>query len=360
MGTVQLQCGHCQKVMAISVEHLGGKVHCPHCQGVVQTQAQAPAPEPPPANPDPPTPSEEAHPRESIFAPPGDSDSVVGEPAPPKVEMPEAAASSDSAATPSEPFLPPAQPMPAETPSAPEEPFAAFKPRPVYDSGVLTMYAFIFLIPYAILTTLAVIYLLFFQGPRTHPLDMMPDPEPKKGGAKPITRIDRAFPLADHQKTTLGQAIRVGKDGDLMVTPEKVVLTKELDLKIFLRAKNVSTNATFAPIHQSFVRFEPAQTDLLPYSYLESKSKSVRDVHNLFVDKGGDKMLRPNEEIEIVLSTDFDYREKVVPRIAAAKDSYTWRLQMRRGLVKWRGKDVSATAVIAVEFTSEQIQREPG
>ena len=37
METVQLKCGHCKKVMAIGVEHLGGQVRCPHCKGVVQT-----------------------------------------------------------------------------------------------------------------------------------------------------------------------------------------------------------------------------------------------------------------------------------------------------------------------------------
>ena len=32
MQTVQFQCGHCNKLMAVGVEHLGQQVRCPHCQ----------------------------------------------------------------------------------------------------------------------------------------------------------------------------------------------------------------------------------------------------------------------------------------------------------------------------------------
>ena len=37
METVQLQCGSCMNMMAISAEHLGQQVQCPHCQAIVQT-----------------------------------------------------------------------------------------------------------------------------------------------------------------------------------------------------------------------------------------------------------------------------------------------------------------------------------
>jgi DNA-directed RNA polymerase subunit RPC12/RpoP len=43
MQTVQFQCGHCGKLMAVNNQHLGQQVRCPHCQQVVIA--------PPPANP---------------------------------------------------------------------------------------------------------------------------------------------------------------------------------------------------------------------------------------------------------------------------------------------------------------------
>src|SRR5262245_37746449 len=48
METVNVQCGHCGKLMAVSTEHLGVRVSCPHCQGVVEAPASAPAQTDPP------------------------------------------------------------------------------------------------------------------------------------------------------------------------------------------------------------------------------------------------------------------------------------------------------------------------
>src|SRR4051794_39093336 len=102
MQTVQLQCGNCQKIMGISLEHLGSQVHCPHCRAVVQTPPRSsvvPPPAPPIPDPPPlpdagtemfaPPPPVDVSERESIF---GASEEVgedlFGGPEQPKVEMP--------------------------------------------------------------------------------------------------------------------------------------------------------------------------------------------------------------------------------------------------------------------------------
>ena len=85
METVQLQCGSCMNTMAISSEHLGQQVQCPHCQAVVQTPPAsafglAPSAPPPPATERP----------ESIFAEPEPSEDVFDEaPRTPQVQMPD-------------------------------------------------------------------------------------------------------------------------------------------------------------------------------------------------------------------------------------------------------------------------------
>src|ERR1700681_986253 len=85
METVQLQCGNCSKVMAISTEHLGGQVRCPHCLSVVQTP---PRPEPAPAAAEAAPPIEIGE-VESIFAPEPPRDDLFDEgPQRPLVEMP--------------------------------------------------------------------------------------------------------------------------------------------------------------------------------------------------------------------------------------------------------------------------------
>jgi hypothetical protein len=353
METVQLQCGHCKQVMAIGVEYLGGQVQCPHCKGVVQTPPRTPpaAAAPPPS----PIPNMELQQRESIFGGGESSDAVLGESTSPQVEMPPAAN-----------YAPPTPMDVTSPPSEPDADLTKFKPRPIYTKSVFAMYALIFLIPYSILTTLAIVYLLFFQGgSRPHPLDMMPDPVQGKnsGAPKSVTRVIITYPLADHQKIKLGESVRVGKDGDLTVTPERIVLTDEGDLKLFLRAKNVSTNTIFEPINEYFVKPNKAGTE--PYSFVESRSQKVGNIYNSFLeyrkathgDEVGKSSLSPREETIIVLTTSFEYR-KHVAAIAQANDSYTWRVQLRRGFVKWKGRELSATAVIGVEFTNAQIERE--
>ncbi|MBI3822520.1 MAG: hypothetical protein HY289_07560 [Planctomycetes bacterium] len=346
METVQLQCGHCKQVMAISVEHLGGQVQCPHCKGVVQTAARTPPPAVEPVAPA--VPNLELHQRESIFAGPEASDAVLGETAPPQVELPPA-------------------PISDEQPSSATH-FTPIRPRPVYDRGVFAMYGLIFLVPYALLTTLAIIYLVFFQPPRPHPLDVMPDPVPegKKGGAKPAMQTHHAQPLAEHQKTTLTHTIRVGKDGDLMVTPERLRWTSDGDLQLFLRAKNISTNASFAPINDAFLLYDAQKKGPKPYSYLESGSGKVDKLFSPFLEyrknvkddkEPGIDVLGRDQETIIVLTTNSADRKPHVEAIAKSNDSYTWRVQLRRGFVKWKGKDISTTAVIGIDFTTAQIER---
>ena len=94
MPAVHFQCGHCSKLMAVSHEHLGKQVRCPHCQQVVV----APSPQPPESTaveaPPPPlpetilhTPTSGADP-EDIFSPAEASEDLFGQPPPPRLEMP--------------------------------------------------------------------------------------------------------------------------------------------------------------------------------------------------------------------------------------------------------------------------------
>src|ERR1043166_4799875 len=118
METVQLQCGNCGKVMAISTEHLGGQVRCPHCLSVVQTPPRS---APPPMEAPPPVeivpPPVESGEVESIFsAEPPSEDIFDAGPQKPLVEMP----SEVVAGPPPTPAY-----VPAEYAPSPEAPEAA-------------------------------------------------------------------------------------------------------------------------------------------------------------------------------------------------------------------------------------------
>src|SRR5262245_28748300 len=92
METINVQCGHCGKLMAVSTEHLGARVSCPHCQGVVE----APASAPPGSRGESPTPPEIKVPvveaTESIFAAeePEATEDIFGSQDRPLIEMPKA------------------------------------------------------------------------------------------------------------------------------------------------------------------------------------------------------------------------------------------------------------------------------
>ena len=345
METVQLQCGSCRQVMAIGVEHLGGQVQCPHCQSVVQTPPRQSAGA-----------TIEVNQRESIFSGAEASDSVMGEDAAPKIEMPgQAEATLQLKST-----------APASAPE-PETDFTQFKRRPTYDRGVFTLILLIFLIPYAITMTGFVVYMYLNRPTATDPYEYLPDPAgaKDKGAPRPAQyQPKHDLPLAAHLKTTLGKSIRIG---DLLVTPERVRLTAEGDLQLFLKAKNVSTNSAFDPINTTFVKYDPNKSSNKPYSFLEAKSMG-ENLYNFDLayhrnalgqdEATGSGLLGPKADVYIKLMTFEKYRDKQVAEIVKSDDTYTWRVRLRRGFVKVKGKNVSATTVIGVEFSPSEIERE--
>ena len=361
METVQLQCGNCKQIMGISAAHLGGQVQCPHCRSVVQT---------PPAAAPSPVPNVEARQRESIFTGAEATDDLFGGDQKVKVELPsEPPPAVNHQPAHSEALPPPAMYTTPQLEAGSDADLTQFKRRPLYDKGVIQMSILIFLVPYAILTTLIIVYLLFFhaQG-RNDPFQFLPDPasSPKKGGPQPsLLQPKHDQPLAANLRTTLKKPIKVG---DLIVTPERVHLTEDGDLELYLRARNDSAKTKFEPINDSFVRYTANKAGNEPYTFLESRSKKISNVYGGFLEYrksfNGKKetpdsyVISPHEEAYIVLMTHFSYRAPHVTNIAKSNDEFTWRIQVRRGFVKVKGKDVSATAVIGVDFSAADIERE--
>lgn len=341
METIQLQCGHCKKVMGISKAHLGQQVQCPHCGLVVQT--------PPPSEPARPAPVREPDPPSNPFedAPTSSMPATEQAPSPGDVTVP-------------------AQFTDAPSETAQTE-FAQFKPKPRKDRSVFLIIALIFLVPYAVTMTFFVFFLWAYGRGNSDPLQFMrdPAPSPKEGGPKRV-QIEVPSPMArlpESRKGTLGTSI---KAGDLLVTPQRVALTSDGDLKLVLRVRNVSAASAFEPMHNSYVnvrRFD------IRYTHLDIRSRpEMEKIYggNLAFYKTKDAtgeqesvpILAPNEEITIVLETDQSYREKFVAPIAkSSSDEFTWRVQVRRGFVRVDNKDVSSTTVIGVDFSSKDIER---
>lgn len=355
METVQLQCGNCKKRMAIRPEYLGGQVQCPHCKSVVQTPAPQKAE---PASSPPEAPNLEVPERESIWLEQDTGDAVIGDSPPPRVEMPTPDPEPESLHDP----LAQTSPPPSDTG------LPTFKPRPVVDKGLIALMALIFLVPYAIFTTIFLLYVILFGSSRgaNDPLEYLRDPAPTKGGAQKATRREpkHDLPLSARLRTTVGQPIQAG---ELLVTPTRIRMTDEGDLQLVMRAKNTSANTKFEPIHLSFVKFDFNKRENKPYSFVEPKGGGSANIYGLdprfhhdpeAKDEGvGMAPLKPNEEVTITLTTYEQFRTPHVANLVKSNEECLWRVQVRRGFVRVDRKDVSATMVIGVDFTPGEIEK---
>src|SRR5262245_32487187 len=257
-------------MMAISPEHQGAQVQCPHCQAVVQTPA--PTPQLAPAATEPLFSAPDAAERDSIFGQPEPTEDLFGGGAAnieiPKLEMPAPLPSAvpEPTVTMQQDF----QPLPAPAPlteaiaEGPPADLGTFVPprRPPQPSNLAPI-LLIFLVPYAIFTTAFIGYLLY-TWPRDNPLRNLPDIGPK---GQPRYQVKHDYDLDPSMKTALGQPIRVGA---VEITPLKVRHTPENDLVLVFRAKNVSTNQIFNPIADEYMKFSRKTMDrAMPYTFLE-------------------------------------------------------------------------------------------
>lgn len=363
-------------MMGISPAHLGAQVQCPHCQAIVQTPAPAqqvglrPSPAADAASP-PPVPTFQVGEHESIFSQP-EADDLFGGSATPQVQMPpldlppipvSAAAPAVTMEPSSLAYEPARPPTPSFTESGPEEELSAFAPpRRVVERSMFMPILLIFLVPYAIFTTAFIGYLLY-MWPRENPLKNLPDNAP---GGKPRLQVKHDLDLDKDMKTTLGQPIRVGA---IEVTPLQVKHTADNDLVLVFRAKNISSNMVFNPIADDYMKFSRQSLDAgKPYTFLERVSREkLPRIYGGYLEwyKGPpgreqkfDGEIGPGEEALIHLISEDNYRKREVGNFVKAKEALVWRLQVRRGLVHVEGKDVSATTVIGVEFTSRDIVHE--
>jgi hypothetical protein len=377
---IQLQCGSCGQMMAISPEHQGAQVQCPHCKAVVQT----PAPPKPLAPPSSGTLGFAAHldagDQDSIFGQPEPTDDLFGIAPAPKIQMPPIDVAPPPAPVPPVRMEPAPSPhvhagapenapgMFTETPPAaasPDADLASFAPqRRIEDRSMLGPILLIFLVPYAIFTTAFIGYLLY-TWPRDNPLKFLPDNAPK---GQPRLQVKHDYQLDPDMKTTLGQPIRVGA---IEVTPLHVKHNAENDLILVFKAKNVSSNLVFVPLDQDYLKFSKKSLDAgRPYTFLERISKEkLNRIYGGDLDfyRGApgreqrfDGEIGPGEEALVHITSNEDYRKREVPNFVKAPEKLIWRVQVRRGLTHVDGKDVPATTVIGIEFTARDIVRDKG
>jgi hypothetical protein len=349
METVNFPCSHCGELMAVTTDHLGAQVHCPHCRQVVQAPS---APE-----------SRRASETESILTSADEvSDDLFGGPLRPRVELP-AVAVPDVERTHISPSSGPAvpdAPLSGALPSASSTsmPVTIKPPRlaPPSNVGAILL---IFLIPYAIVTTLFIAWLLYNQKKQTLDYERMFDPNPKDGG--PRLQLKHDLPLPARLKVPLNKAIHVGA---LEVTPLGVRLTHTGDLVLSLQMRNASKQVSFNPCPASFVEFDTrVMRDWRPYTFLEGGARPVygatlqwfRGSGEVELDLLSSGVLRPGETKQLELTTTQPY-QKTVQASLRGSGPLLWRVHVRRGdFIEVGDRQFSTTAVIGVEFSPASV-----
>jgi hypothetical protein len=454
MQTVNFQCGHCGKLMAVAADFLGQQVRCPHCQQVVVAPSPAPAPAPfslepgapqvlppGPAGPGPDEPlfkSLSTGDAEDIFSNPASSDDLFGRADAPRLEMPHepAPAPAPAPGTPTEElsYTAPADgsgALPVEstflTNQAPEGVLAGVgtaltdtpvsapeteavlpsaplrRPRPSSGGGAFLPLVFIPLCLYAILATVAVVLLLMRQQQEQPSIfDRMPDingdhPGVKKTGA--LIQFDKrraTGKLPEHLITDLGEPLTVG---DLEVTPLRVERKRVAirvagfdkaercaadSLVLTLKLRNLAGDYRFTPLDNFFDRRWQEQ-GTPPLTILQVGDHFCFGGPAEWFPRGDARHRRewvegrkdtdpeglgPGKEMTSFVCTDggkespsacarllFGLNEEGKQVKAPYQGPLLWRVHVRRGLVSWRGKQVPATAVIGVRFSSTAYQR---
>jgi hypothetical protein len=233
------------------------------------------------------------------------------------------------------------------------------------------------LVGYAVLMTVLAAWGWLLGRP--HPLSVVPDffgqyrqAERKKVSALPV---DANQPIPAALRVKLGQRLAVGDlefepvaveerktewkgDGDWKRHLECLVLT--------VRVRNRSAGVSFHPLDPAYNRYatvagEPPLTGVvvggerfpggpIPWPFVQGREFVLGQEQD-------DAPLEPGQERTTVIpAIDGEKGKKLMQLVRAATGPVLWQVHVRRGLIEYRGEDVSVGAVIGVEFDAGQVK----
>jgi hypothetical protein len=198
-----------------------------------------------------------------------------------------------------------------------------------------------------------------------------------KRGSLQFKMPDPEQPLPAELRVPLGKTLALG---DLEVTPERVerrvpawVIGRteqpfpEDVLVVRLRLRNRSRDDSFYPLDRYFFREVSKAGGGRPYTYLEMGDHKFPGGplniarKNEFI-KGQDvgKELKPGEEMTTFVCT--NPAQHAIKALDGYSGPLLWRVQLRRGLVKWTTRDGvdredPATTVVGIEFSADDVQK---
>jgi hypothetical protein len=138
-------------------------------------------------------------------------------------------------------------------------------------------------------------------------------------------------------------------------------------LVLHVRLRNISSDLSFYPTDPYFDR-NPKQANDKPYTLVDvggrkyygglieyATEPGTTERTWLAGQENDDKPLAPSESRETVLVA--RPGDGLFDAVRKAKEPAVWRMQVRRGLVSYRGTDVPVSAVVGVSFTAADVQK---
>jgi hypothetical protein len=267
--------------------------------------------------------------------------------------------------------------------------------RRVKEGGSGAIIVLIFLIPYALLMTGVAVYFYWNAAQQHHPLEYLPDwpgehpGATRKGQDKVSSVYERVTPesrLPARLRVGLHKTLRIGS---LEVTPERVEKKKivfcydppkykpepsQADaLVLTLHLRNVSRDEVFYPTDLGFeARWTPPQPK--PYTFLELGSKrffgGALDWEPTARKPGAkgaaweyiqgqefdNQPLQPGAQRDTVVCTDPNDAE-LMKALQKNPGPMLWRVRLRRGLARYKDREVCVSTVVGVEFSARDIIR---
>lgn len=276
------------------------------------------------------------------------------------------------------------------------------KQEPKEGGGSTGAFAWILLGYGAIVTILAVFfaYHYFSGGSSKHPFEEIPDVYGQYDKANRKSTSFKGLPNAraevpPHLRVKLGGELTIG---DLWVSPQAVerkvlaIKSKKDDeqedtlntaketLVLRMKVRNLSTDTSFHPNDPAFNRGVAKNDGMMPYTALQVRNEfhygaipwpETAGARERYVEGLGQTRdaapLGPGQEGEVFvcvsppsLRTDISDFGKTL-KLLEPGEKCLWRVQLRRGLVKFKANDqdveMSCTAVIGVEFNGRDITR---
>ena len=412
MANINLQCGHCGKTMAVEESALGRQVRCPHCQQVVQTPAPSglvptssmPAPENwgSESMPPPPLPRLSAEEEQRLYGATNSPPETVTEPTHEQVLGGSASselhwlnnAQNDQPAeyTPVNDPLGLGQPSPATGDESFVPPPTQIKVRNDQTKWLILIIVLVTLISLSFFSTAAafILWNKLNNARKADPFERMLDE------GQPMPDPDRSMP--GNLRQPIGATVSIG---GLEVTGRRIerrlvsVANNEPDkdtakeaLVLHLHIRNVSddeikpldfyfdrrwttndrdTSRPYTLVELAKRTFyggplrapsEPRHQELVKRQEYAFLLRNDNDPASLTLKQDHNRVLKPHESFDTWLCTDCN-NPLVIQTVDAQKKlesgKFRWRVHVRRSLESVNGKEVWATAVIAFEFTPDEV-----